>query len=107
MVTFLTILAHAGEEHSNTAATVTHTLAPWYIAVPVFLISVAVIGYLAWLVSGKKLDIVAVVLSIVLLISGFTLFNVSAAISVISITVGLVLTGAIALIGLAEDSDQK
>jgi predicted membrane protein len=97
------VLAHAGEEHSNSLEALNHST-PWYIALPVFFIVVAMIGYLAWIVSGKKLDTVAIVISIVLLISGFTLFNISAAISVISLTVGIIIAGALAFLGIAGDS---
>ncbi len=86
-------LAHAGEVHSDSAETVGHSLTAWYIAVPIFLIAVATIGYLTWLVSGKKPHIVLTVLSVALLIFGFTLFTISAAVSVIAITAGLILAG--------------
>jgi hypothetical protein len=97
------ILAHAGEEHSNTVESISHSI-DWYIALPIFFLVVAAIGYLAWIVSGKKIDLVAIVLSIVLLISGFTLFNISAAISVISITAGIIIAGALTFLGIAGDT---
>ncbi len=96
--------AHDGETHVDTAETVSHVVAPWYVAVPVFLIVIAVIGYLAWIISGKKLDSVMFVLAITLLIAGFTLFNISAAISVISITIGIILAGILTLFGIAGSS---
>lgn len=83
--------AHAGETHSDVLETAAHFVAPWYLAVPAFLIALAIIGYLTWLISGKKIDVVMIVLAIACLISGFTLFNVSAAVSVIAITGGLML----------------
>jgi predicted membrane protein len=100
------LLAHAGEEHSSSLDALNHST-PWYIALPVFFVVVAMIGYLTWIVSGKKLDTVAMVLAIVLLISGFTLFNISAAISVISLTVGIILAGAMAFLGIAGDTKKK
>ena len=99
----INILAHAGEEHSSSLEALNHST-PWYIALPVFFVVIAMIGYLTWIVSGKKLSTVAMVLAIVLLISGFTLFNISAAISVISLTAGIVLAGAMAFLGIAGDS---
>jgi hypothetical protein len=96
------VVAHAGETHSDAVETIAHTAAPWYIAVPLFIMFVAMIGYLTWLVSGKRPAAVMAVLSVVLLISGFTMFNISAAISVISITVGIVLAGVQAFGSLSE-----
>lgn len=104
MFRFLDVLAHAGEEHSDSLDTVTHAVSPWYVAVPLFLLVVAGIGYLTWLLSGRKPDTVLIVLSIVLLISGFTLFNISPFISVISITVGILMAGILTFGGLAEDA---
>lgn len=97
------ILAHAGETHADTAEAVSHAI-PWYIALPLFFIAVAAIGYLTWIISKKKTSVVLLVEAIVLLIAGFTLFNVSAAISVIAITAGIILAGFIAITGLINDS---
>jgi predicted membrane protein len=97
------LLAHAGEEHSDIAETVTH-YAPWYIAVPIFFIIIALIGYLAWLVSGKKIDTVLFVEALLMLFTGFLVFNISPVVSVISITVGIVLAGFLAFVGIAGDT---
>lgn len=97
------ILAHAGEEHSEVAEAVSH-FAPWYIAIPIFIVVMAIIGYLTWLVSGKKLDTVFLVLALCMLIVGFTAFTISPIVSVISITIGIVLAGLLTFVGLASDS---
>jgi hypothetical protein len=60
------IIAHAGEEHSDVAEAVSH-FAPSYIAIPLFFVVMGIIGYLTWLVSGKKLDTVLIVLAICML----------------------------------------
>lgn len=100
------IIAHAGEEHSDTIETINHYL-PWYIAIPVFLLIIAMIGYLTWIVSSRKTDTVALVLAVVFLISGLTLFAISPVISVISITSGILLAGALTFLGLAGDNKKK
>jgi hypothetical protein len=104
MITY--IFAHAGEEHTDTIESISHYL-PWYIAIPVFIIAISIIGYLTWIVSGKKIDTVALVLAFVLLISGLTLFTVSPIISVISITLGIILAGALTFLGLTSDNSKK
>lgn len=96
------ILAHAGEEHADVAEAVTH-LAPAYIAVPIFFIVAVIVGYLTWLVSGKKLDTVLFVLALLMLVAGFTMFMISPIVSVLSITIGIVFAGMLAFIGLSGD----
>jgi hypothetical protein len=96
-------LAHAGEEHSDVAEAVTH-FAPWYIAIPLFIVTMAIIGYLTWLVSGKKLDTVFLVLAFCMLIIGFTAFTISPIVSVLAITIGIILAGLLAFVGLTGDS---
>lgn len=97
------ILAHAGEEHSEIIESINHYL-PWYFAVPLFLILLAMVGYLTWIVSGRKLDIVALVLAFICLLSGFGLFVVSPAVSVIAITLGILMAGALTFLGLSDDN---
>lgn len=97
----LHIIAHAGETHSDGLEAVAHYAAPWYIALPVFFITIAMIGYLTWLVSGKKLGTVLSVLAVFMLIFGFTLYSVSAIVSGISIVLGILLAGFLALASLA------
>lgn len=98
----LQIIAHAGEEHSDVAEAVSH-FAPWYIAIPIFIITMAIIGYLTWLVSGKKIDTVLLVLAFCMLIVGLTSFTISPIVSVLAITIGIILAGLLAFGGLAGD----
>ena len=97
-------LAHAGEEHSDGLESIAYYAAPWYIAIPVFLLVIAMAGYLTWLVSGKNPGVVAVVVAFICLISGFTMFVISPAVSVVAILTGIFLSGFIALTGLSNDS---
>ena len=103
MVNFLHTLSHAEEVHSTAAQANLHTLQEWYFAIPLFVLTVAAIGYMTWLVSGKKPDAVLIVMSIVLLIAGFTMFSISPLISVVAITGGIITSGLLTFGGLATD----
>ena len=102
MINYVTLLAHAGEAHSDGLETIAHTVAPWYFAIPLFIIVISAIGYLTWLVSGRNSHIVLGVVTAALLVSGFTLFTISAAVSAIAITVGLLLAGFQAFTSIIE-----
>lgn len=101
MIMIPNILAHAGEEHIDTVEAVSH-YAPWYIAVPLFIITMTIITYLVWLISGKKKDTTLLTVSVILLVVGFTMFNLSPFISIIAITVGLLATLFSAFVGLSS-----
>lgn len=105
MLMNILLLAHAGEDHSDTAEAFAH-FAPWYIAVPVFLVVMTMITYLVWLVTGRKNDTTLLIVSGILLVVGFTMFNISPYISIIAITVGLLATLFSAFVGLTHDSKQ-
>ncbi len=98
----LEILAHAGETHGDGLESVAHYAAPWYIALPIFFIVIAMIGYLTWLVSGKNFGTVLMVLAFVLLVIGFTLYSISALVSGISIILGIMTAGFLALASLTS-----
>jgi len=102
MINSINVLAHSGDTHSDGLESVAHTVAPWYLAVPLFIIIFAAIGYLVWLVSGKNSHVTLGVVTFALLISGFTLFSISAAVSFIAITVGLLLAGFQAFTSIIE-----
>lgn len=106
VIMFIQIFAHAGEEHSETIESINHFL-PWYFAIPLFLLTLAVIGYLVWIVSGRKLDTVALILAFICLISGFGLFVISPAVSVVAITLGIILAGAVTFLGIANENTKK
>lgn len=84
-----TLLAHAGEEHTDLAASTTHWLQEWYVAVPLFVLGVAMIAYLTWLVSNRNRHTTLGVVTFALLIIGFTSFNWSAPVSIIAILTGI------------------
>ena len=97
-------VAHAGEDHSDSLESVAHVVSPWYLAVPTFLLVMFAIGYLTWIISGKKPDAVLIVLALVSLVSGFTLFVVSPITSVIAITGGMIIAGILTFGGLSHDA---
>ena len=98
-----TLFAHSGETHVDTVEAVAH-YAQWYIAIPLYLLVMAAITYVVWLVTGKKKDTTLLIVSFVLLISGLTMFNISPFISVIAITTGLVATLFSAFVGLTSEA---
>ena len=94
------VFAHSGEEHSSTIESVAHELA-WYIQLPIFIISVLVLGYLVWLLT-KKQDTTVLIMATILLIAGFACFSVAPLISILSISLGMTATLFVTLIGLGS-----
>jgi hypothetical protein len=94
--------AHAEEVHTDGLESITHYGDAWYIAIPVFLIISATIGYLTWLVSGKNFGTVLLVLAGFFLIIGFGLFSISPIVSAIAIVCGMLIAGFLALAGLSS-----
>lgn len=86
-----TSLAHAGEEHGDTASALAHAV-PWYLALPAFLTAVIVIGYAAWFLSKKNLGIVLIVECGFLLATGFLTYAISPIVAILSITGGLLIS---------------
>jgi predicted membrane protein len=103
---FVTLVAHAGEDHRATTESLSHYVAPWYIAIPSFLLVIGAIGYLTWLLSGKKLDKTLIVVAIVMLVSGFMMFVISPAVSIISFTGGILLSGLLSFTSLSGKNEK-
>ncbi len=97
----LTLFAHAGEEHADSAESLAHTISPWYITLPLFLLLLATVGYITWVLSKKNLGTTLMVLSGVMLISGIALYEISPLISALSIIGGIVIAGFLALASLS------
>lgn len=85
----LTLFGHAGEEHADLAASSTHLLEEWYVAIPLFFLVIALVAYLAWLVSNGNRHLTLGVVTFLLLIIGFTTFTISPIVSVLAILIGL------------------
>jgi O-antigen/teichoic acid export membrane protein len=94
--------AHAEEIHTSTFEELLHYATPWYLALPLFIMVSIIIGYLAWLVGGRKPGTVMLIEAIFLLVSGFMLANISPLVSALAIVVGLLLAACMTLIGLAN-----
>jgi len=99
------IFAHGGQKHINTAEAVEHYVAPWYVAVPIFICVIVILAYFVWRVSGRKLNTLVLVLTPILLISGLALYDISTFVSVISVTLGLILCVYLVIIKISPDSD--
>lgn len=99
------ILAHAGEDHATTAEAVSHELS-WFVQLPIFLVSVLVLGYFIWLITKKK-DTTVLLTSTILLIAGFACFSVAPLISILSISVGMTATLFVTLVGLGQKPKAK
>ena len=103
----LKILAHSGESHENSFEKFAHEYTPGFLAVPAYLLALAMIGYIVWIVSGKKTDAVLIVLAVINLICGFTFYAISPLVSVIAITMGLVMSGMLTFGGISNDTKKK
>lgn len=96
------ILSHAGEAHETAVQATSHaTLSNWYIALPLFLISIALFTYIVWKISKKNLLTTLLATSIALLATGFGFAQTIPSISVIAITAGLIIAGFLAFTSLS------
>lgn len=91
------LFAHAGEDHDTVIDTAAHSAPEWYIAIPLFLIVIALVANFIWTITKKNLGTTILVTAIILLMAGFTMYRISPAISVISLTAGFILAGFLAL----------
>jgi hypothetical protein len=98
----LPIIAHAGESHSDSIESIAHYTAPWYIAIPVFILVTFAIAYLVWLVSNKDMGAVLLLIAGWLLLVGFGLYSISPVVSALSIVSGILIAGFLALAGLSS-----
>ena len=97
------LLAHISETHNNGLESFAHYAAPWYIALPVFLVATFLVAYLAWIVSARNVGTTLMILSGFLLFSGFTLYNVSAIVSGLAIVSGIMIAGFLAVASLSSN----
>lgn len=99
------IIAHAGESHGSELEATAHEL-PWFLQILIFLVGIALIYSLMWLIT-KKVDTSLLVLSFVLLVSGFLVFQVAPIVSVLAITLGLISTLFVTFVGLSSPDSKK
>jgi len=83
------LIAHAGETHGGTAESATHWLESWYIAVPLFILLIYVLGTAIYLISKRSVATTYLSVVAVLLFSGIYFYDKSSVLSAVAITVGL------------------
>lgn len=98
----ISLFAHAEEVHENNVESTIHSLGPWYVALLLVTAVLIAIGYLVWVVSGRKFGSVLLFESICLLLIGFVAATSYPLISVITLTIGIFLAGFLAFAGLAN-----
>lgn len=82
-------LAHAGEIHDATiTSTSWFSLNNWYIALPFFILALAIIGYVTYVLSKKSFGNVFIVINVLLLVSGMYLYTKSPVLSIFALTAG-------------------
>lgn len=91
MLHTLRLMAHAGEVHATAAENQTHYLQEWYVALPLAIVAVAIIGAATYAVT-KSRAVTLLVVAAVLLIGGIALYNVSTVVSVAALSSGLAVT---------------
>ena len=96
----LQTLSHAGEEHSSTVSEIAHRY-PDIIVVPSFVLAVAGIGYITYLITSRNFGNSMFVVAVILFFSGFAFAQDYPLVSVLSLTVGLVLAMMLAFGGLS------
>lgn len=104
------IFAHVGEDHEATTVAASHFLLDtWYLLLPLYILSVAAIAYLAFLVSGRSFSVTYNVVLAILLISGMIGYTTSVVIGVFSLSVGfaMALLQAIAGLGGAPQHEER
>jgi hypothetical protein len=95
----LHLFAHAGQSHATSAETATHILQEWYIALPLFFISVIGLAVIIFLLSkSKPLTYMSVVA--LLLVAGVFMYDKSAVVSIVSLTLGMAMAMIIVMVSL-------
>jgi hypothetical protein len=91
--------AHAGEVHDAVVSTMPW-YSKWYLVLPAYVVSVALITYLAYRISRRSVSFGYNVLLSILLVSGMVGYRFSSAVSVLSLSVGFAMALLQVLFGL-------
>jgi len=94
------VFAHAGEEHETIVEATAHELS-WFVQLPIFVITIAVVAYFIWLIT-KKIDTTILLTSTILLVAGFAFFSIAPLVSILSISIGMTATLFVTLTGLGH-----
>lgn len=96
-----TIFAHAGEVHDTaTAATSQSLFSRWYVLLPVYIVALSVVGYVAYRLSRRSFSFTYNLLLAILLLAGMLGYTRSAPVSVFSLSVGFAMALFQVIIGL-------
>jgi hypothetical protein len=105
---FPKVFAHAGETHETVTAATTHSLfSQWYVILPLYILSLCLIAYVAYRLSRKSLAFTYNLMLAILLIAGMLGYTRSAPVSVISLSVGFAMALLQVMIGLGRSSPKK
>lgn len=92
--------AHEGEIHETAAASAWHSIVgEWYIALPLYLIILFVIGAAVYLASKSKAATFNTLL-VVLFVAGIGFYNLAPVVSIVSLAGGFALALMIVITGL-------
>lgn len=83
--------AHGSEHHAEPAVTLI-LLGEWYIALPLFLLAVAGVSYLAYLIGRKSKPVAYLATVVTLFLGGVGLYQFSPVSSIAGLTLGFALT---------------
>ena len=99
--------AHAGEAHDTVTTAASHPIfSKWYIALPLFIVLLAVITKLTYIMSRKSKPTTYNVLLATLFIAGVAAYTTSAPISVLSLGLGFAMALFQVLIGLSAPAQK-
>ena len=100
--------AHAGENSDTVSTAVSQSLLDkWYILLPLYVLTVAAVAYLTYLVSRRSFWVTYNVVLSILLVAGMTGYTTSAAVSVLSLSVGFAMALAQAMTGLGSKPNNR
>ncbi len=113
---FARLLAHGGAEKHALEETVDGGTIPpvfadpsilerladlsWFVQIPLYVLTLAIIGAALWLVT-KKIDTALMVVSFLMLVSSFFLYEAAPSVSILAITAGLLITMFVTFVGLS------
>lgn len=107
ILVMLDLLAHAGETHESSSESTSHLLESWYVALPLFLLAVAGIATIVYVLSKRSLAATYLAVVAIFLVSGIFLYDKSAVISVMSLTIGLFGSVIVVLTSLAKTPESS
>lgn len=100
--------AHAGEAHDGVSAAATQSLlARWYVILPLYILVLVLISFVAYRLSRKSVSFTYNVLLSTLLVAGMLGYTRSAVISVLSLSVGFAMALLQVLIGLGGSGQKR